>query len=229
MGSTGSVQFSEVSKRYWLGRGPWHRDAFWALKKVSFDVKPGETLGIVGPNGAGKTTILKLLARVTTPTMGEVLSSGRLIPLIELNAGFHTDLTGRENIYLNGSILGISKREIDKKFDAIVSFSELESFIDQPLKSYSFGMFMRLGFSVAAHSDPEVLLIDEVLAVGDRNFRDKCLERIREFQKSKVTIILVTHETSFLNSLCERVLFLQGGQVKALGSPSEVLSLYPGK
>ena len=212
-----------------MRRGFPRREPFWALRDVSFDVRPGETVGIVGPNGAGKTTILKLIAGVSTPTEGETVCWGRLVPLIELNAGFHSELTGRENIYLNGSILGIPKRTIDRNFHRIVSFAELEEFIDQPVKNYSSGMFMRLGFSVAAHSEPDILLADEVLAVGDQRFKQKCIQRIREFQKSGVTIILVTHELEFVKELCSKAIYLESGKLLASGEPGIVLPKYAQK
>ncbi len=221
----GHIRFQNVSKSYRVQKlGV--KSEFWALKNISFEVKAGETLGIVGPNGAGKTTILKLIANVTEPTSGEIDVSGRLVPLIELNAGFHSELSGRENIYLNASILGLKHREIKLKFDSIVSFAGLEAFIDQPVKKYSSGMFARLGFSVAVHCDPDVLLIDEALAVGDAEYQKLCLGKIREFQKKGAAIVLVSHNMSLMKDLCSRAVFLKKGEVVCQGTASEVASAY---
>ena len=198
----------------------------WALDGVSFEVKAGETLGLIGPNGAGKTTILKLLSRVTRPTSGRIAVKGRMSALIELGAGFHPDLTGRENVYLNAAILGLKKQEIDRKFDQIVEFAELEDFIDTPVKRYSSGMYVRLGFAVAAHVDPDVLLIDEVLAVGDHMFKDKCVQRINEFREAGKTMIIVSHNKEMIQRLCNRALFLHKGRVMYLGDVQKALDLY---
>lgn len=199
---------------------------FWAVKDVSFQVKKGEVLGIMGPNGAGKSTILKLLSRIMVPTQGEMRISGRLSALIDVTAGFHPELTGRENVYLNGAILGMRRKEIDEKFDEIVEFSGVKEFIDTPVKRYSSGMYSRLGFSVAAHMDPEILLVDEVLAVGDISFQAKCAEKMRELMKSGATIVLVSHQLSMIQSLCKRVLLLQGGELIKDGGADEVISIY---
>jgi len=210
-----------------VGRG--NRDngnLLWALDGVSFEVEEGETLGIIGPNGAGKTTTLKLLSRVTRPTSGRISVKGRVSALIELGAGFHPDLTGRENIYLNGTILGLTRKEIDKKFDQIVEFAELEEFIDTPVKRYSSGMYVRLGFAVAVHVDPDVLLVDEVLAVGDYLFRDKCIQRINEFRKAGKTMVVVSHNKEMIQKLCNRVLFLYQGKVMYLGDTQKALDMY---
>lgn len=210
-----------------VGRdGKDHGDLLWALDGVSFEVEKGEVLGIIGPNGAGKTTILKLLSRVTRPTSGRITVRGRVSALIELGAGFHPDLSGRENIYLNGAILGLKRREIDEKFDSIVAFSELEEFIDMPVKRYSSGMFVRLGFAVAVHVDPDVLLIDEVLAVGDYLFRDKCVRRIQEFRDAGKTMVIVSHNKEMIQKLCDRALFLYKGKVMFLGETQKALDLY---
>lgn len=198
----------------------------WALDGVSFEVEPGETLGLIGPNGAGKTTVLKLLSRITRPTSGHIAVKGRVAALIQLGAGFHPDLTGRENVYLNGSILGLKRREIDARFDSIVTFSELEEFIDMPVKRYSSGMYVRLGFSVAAHVDPDVLLIDEVLAVGDHMFQDKCVQRIREFREAGKTMVVVSHNKEMIQKLCSQTLFLHAGQVVYQGDTQEALNRY---
>jgi ABC-type polysaccharide/polyol phosphate transport system ATPase subunit len=224
--SENAIIFEHVTKNFKRRRGFFRHDLFCALKNVSFEVKKGEAVGIVGPNGAGKTTVLRLLAGVTAPSDGAIDCTGRLVPLIELNAGFHSELTGRENIYLNGSILGIPKRIIDLNLGEMISFAGLEQFIDQPVKNYSFGMFMRLGFSVAVHSEPDILLIDEVLAVGDQAFREKCLERMREFKRNGVTIVLVSHELEFIRGLCSRVIYLDSGQLVATGEPEQVISKY---
>jgi lipopolysaccharide transport system ATP-binding protein len=196
------------------------REPFWALRDVSFTVELGEMLGIIGENGAGKSTILKLISRILEPTSGRVAVQGRVSALIELGAGFHPDLTGRENIYLNGSILGLSKREMDRQFAAIVDFAELERFIDTPVKHYSSGMYARLGFAVAIHVHPDVLLIDEVLAVGDEAFQKKCLERIAAIKAQGKTIILVTHNLDAVDALCDHVLWLDEGVVRAQGAGS---------
>jgi len=201
-------------------------DMLWALDGVSFEVRKGEVLGIIGPNGAGKTTVLKLLSRVTRPTSGRITVRGRVSALIELGAGFHPDLSGRENVYLNGAILGLKRREIDQKFDSIVAFSELEEFIDMPVKRYSSGMFVRLGFAVAVHVDPDVLLIDEVLAVGDYMFRDKCVRRIQEFRDAGKTMVVISHNKEMIQKLCDWTLFLYKGKVMFLGGTQEALDLY---
>jgi len=198
----------------------------WALKNISFEIKKGETVGIIGPNGAGKSTILKLIAGVTKPTKGKVIVNGKVSPLIELGAGFHPDLTGRENIYLNGAILGLTKKEVDKKFKEIVDFAELWDFIDQPVKHYSSGMYMRLGFSIAIHTDPEILLIDEILAVGDTAFQEKCLDKMRDFQAQGVTIIFVSHSLETVKNFCQRAILLKNGKIKKDSNPETVITYY---
>jgi len=202
------------------------REEFWALRDVSFDVEQGETVGIIGPNGAGKSTVLKLISRIIEPTSGEVEVRGRVGALLELGAGFHPDLSGRENIYLNGSILGLSRGEIEGKVEQIVTFSELERFIDMPIRHYSSGMRMRLGFSVAAHLDPEILLVDEVLAVGDENFQHKCLDRIMEIRRQGATICFVSHGLGQIRRLCTRAIWLNDGSVTAEGAVDDVISAY---
>lgn len=191
---------------------------FWALKNVSLDVRKGETLGIIGCNGAGKSTLLKVIARVLKPTAGSIMVAGKIAPLIELGAGFDLELTGAENIYLNASILGLSRREIDTLFPAIVEFSELSEFIYSPLKNYSSGMVARLGFSIATQVDPDILIIDEILAVGDDHFRKKCDAKISSYREKGVTMLLVSHNMSDISSLCDSVLWLQHGQVCEYGS-----------
>ena len=198
----------------------------WALKNINFVVRPGEALGIVGPNGAGKTTLLKVLSRVTSPTSGTIKVNGRISALIELGAGFHPDLTGRENVYLNGQILGLPREEIRRKFNDIVSFSGLERFIDTPVKRYSSGMYVRLGFAVAAHTDPEVLLVDEVLAVGDAHFRQKCIERIETLRRQNVSIIFISHNLFQVQAVCDTGIFLLDGQIQAEGSVMDAIAAY---
>ena len=198
----------------------------WALNGVNFSLDQGHVMGIIGSNGAGKTTALKILCGVTLPTSGRAKINGRVSALIELGAGFHPDLTGRENIYLNGAILGLKTKEIDQKFDSIVAFSELEKFIDTPVKRYSSGMYARLGFAVAAHVDPDVLLVDEVLAVGDINFQQKCFNFISSFVNSGKTTIFVSHSLYALDQLCDQILWLDSGCVKMFGRAQDVLSAY---
>lgn len=199
---------------------------FWALKDVSFRVKRGEAFGIIGANGAGKSTILKLLTGIMRPTTGSIRVAGRISALIEVSAGFHQDLTGRENVYLNGAILGMTRDEIRRRFDAIIAFSELEEFIDTPVKRYSSGMFARLGFSVAAHVDPNVLLVDEVLSVGDYLFQRKCVERMNQVIVNGATVIFVSHNLRAVANLCNRSLLLEKGQVQMIGPTPEVIRTY---
>jgi len=199
---------------------------FWALRGVSFSVECGEAFGIIGGNGAGKSTILKLLTGIMRPTTGSIRVAGRISALIEVSAGFHQDLTGRENIYLNGAILGMTRDEIQKRFDAIVDFSGLEEFIDTPVKRYSSGMFARLGFSVAAHVDPDVLLVDEVLSVGDYLFQRKCMERMHAVIRNGATVVFVSHNLREVANLCQRSLLLEHGHVETIGPTSEVIQAY---
>lgn len=198
----------------------------WALKDVSFEVRPGETVGFVGRNGAGKSTLLKILSRVTKPTTGEAALYGRVGSLLEVGTGFHPDLTGRENVFLNGAILGMRREEIARKFDEIVAFSELEQFIETPVKFYSSGMYVRLAFSVAAHLEPEILIMDEVLAVGDAAFQQKCLDKMNDVRREGRTIFFVSHDTSAVTRLCRRALFLERGRVVADGPAHEVVGEY---
>ena len=188
-------------------------DIIWALKDISFEVKKGEVLGIIGPNGAGKSTLLKIIAQITYPTSGMVKLDGRVASLLEVGTGFHPELTGRENIYLNGTILGMTKKEIDQKFDEIVGFSDIEKFIDTPVKRYSSGMGVRLGFSVAAHLDPEILLIDEVLAVGDLEFQQKCLQKIDDIGANGRTVIFVSHNIRSISALSNKCLLIENGKI----------------
>ncbi len=197
-----------------------------ALKDVSFEVKKGEALGIIGRNGAGKSTILGLIAGVLRPTEGRVIVTGRASALLDLGAGFHPELTGRENIMLNGIILGLTKAKVLKKLDEIIEFSELSEFIDQPIRVYSSGMLARLGFSVVAHLDPDILLIDEILAVGDLEFQKKCIDKMMGFKKSGVTIIFVSHSMPDVKGICDRVMWIENRTVKMLAKPEEVVGTY---
>ena len=211
-----------------LGREDTNRPSrdFWALQDVSFDVEKGEAFAIVGSNGAGKSTILKLLSRIMKPTSGHLRLDGRLSALIEVTAGFHPDLTGRENIYLNGTILGMTRREIDSRFDEIVAFSGLEEFLDTPVKRYSSGMYARLGFSVAAHVNPEVLIVDEVLSVGDYVFQQKCISRMRDVIGSGATVLFVSHNLKAVTELCKRAVLRERGRVLGIGSSQEIIRQY---
>ena len=201
-------------------------DTFQALKGVSFDVREGKTFGIVGRNGSGKSTMLKLIAGIGQPTAGSVTVAGRISALIELGAGFHPEISGRDNVYINGMMLGLTKREVSARFDEIVEFAELEDFIDAPVKTYSSGMYMRLGFAVAVHVDPEVLLVDEVLAVGDEAFTHKCLDKFSEFRRKGRTVLLVTHSLDLVTTFCDEVLWLDDGRVREQGDPRRVIDAY---
>ena len=241
------VRFSNVSKRFRLGEThdslrdllatglrrvlsrrsqPERRRTFWALRDVGFEVAQGEAVGIIGPNGAGKSTALKLLAGILRPDGGEIAVQGRLAALIEVGAGFHGDLTGRENVFLNGAILGMSRGEIRRKLEPIVAFAGIERFIDMPVKRYSSGMYARLGFSIAAHVDPDVLLVDEVLSVGDAVFRLRCLERMRELVRTGTTLVFVTHNLDQMQSICRRALVLDGGRSVFEGPSREAVGHY---
>jgi lipopolysaccharide transport system ATP-binding protein len=204
-------------------------EEFWALKDVSLNIPAGEVVGIIGRNGAGKSTLLKILSRITKPTKGRVKMNGRVGSLLEVGTGFHPELTGRENIYLNGSILGMRKREIDGKFDEIVDFAEIEQFLDTPVKRYSSGMYVRLAFAVAAHLEPEIMIVDEVLAVGDAGFQKKCLGKIEDVAASGRTVFFVSHNMSAVLQLCTHAVLLDAGQVAALGDPAEVTQKYFGQ
>ncbi|MBN1552326.1 ABC transporter ATP-binding protein [bacterium] len=201
-------------------------EKFWALHDVSFTVKQGETFGIIGENGSGKSTLLKLLTGIIKPDLGSISVKGKISALLELGAGFQPDLTGRENIFLNGSIMGLSRDEIIKRFDEIVGFSELEKFVDTPIKHYSSGMYMRLGFSIAINVDPDILLIDEVLAVGDQSFQQKCMDKIRDFKRKGKTIIFVSHDLTAVGKLCSRAIWLNFGKVAARGTVQRVIDFY---
>ncbi len=214
-------------KRWTGGNGHGLKDGeFWALQDVSFDVEKAETLGIIGHNGAGKSTVLKLLSKISRQTKGDIRLHGLLAALIEVGAGFHPDLTGRENIYLNGTIMGLRHKQLDRLFDSIVAFSELEKFLDMPVKRYSSGMAVRLGFSVAAHINPEILLVDEVLAVGDLAFQQKCYQRILDLKSRGTTIIFISHNLEAVQRLCDRVLLMDRGTLLREGAPSDVILYY---
>jgi ABC-2 type transport system ATP-binding protein len=199
---------------------------FWALTDISFDVEEGQTIGLLGHNGSGKSTLLKCIGSILRPTIGEIRTWGRMASLLELGAGFHPDLTGRENIFLNASILGLSRKETEVLFDEIVAFSELDRFIDQQVKHYSSGMYVRLGFAVATSVEPEILLVDEVLAVGDEAFQRKCLDRIKRFQQQGRTIIFVTHAADLVRQICDRVVVLDGGKQVIFAQPAEAIRVY---
>jgi len=189
------------------------KDEFWALKGINLSVKKGECIGLFGPNGAGKSTILKLIASVTYPTRGNVIVKGRVAPLIEVGAGFHMDLTGRENIFVNGAILGMKIKEVQESLNSIIDFSELGEFIDMPVKKYSSGMYLRLGFSIAIHSRADILLIDEIFAVGDENFQVKCIEKINDLKRMNRTIIMVSHNIKLMENLAERIVRINKGEI----------------
>jgi ABC-2 type transport system ATP-binding protein len=230
-----ALEVADVSKKFRLYRerpsslkarllhSRMRAEDFWALRDVSFDIPEGSSLGLIGHNGSGKTTLLKIVAGILRPTSGLVRQRGRLAALLELGAGFHPELTGRENVYLNASFLGLSRRETDAAYEGIVAFAELEDFMDNQVKFYSSGMLVRLGFAVAVHVDPEVLLIDEVLAVGDEAFQAKCLDRIRQFQRDGRTIVLVTHALDTVTQICDRAVMLHHGEVHAAGAPGDVV------
>src|SRR5689334_15731016 len=203
-----------------------HSREFWALKDISFTVERGEALGIIGLNGAGKSTILKLLYNITTPSKGEIRIRGKLSALIEVSSGFHPELTGRENVYLNGSLLGMTRREIRNKLDRMIEFSGVGAFIDSPVTRYSSGMYLRLGFSIAAHLDPDILLLDEVLAVGDAAFQTKCIKRIAQLRNEGTTIVFVSHNLGAVESLCDRTLLIKEGQIYKSGPTRDVISAY---
>ena len=234
-----AVEFLHVTKRYRrrdestlkeflpaviLRRAP--ASAFNAVDDVSFTVNRGETVGIIGRNGSGKSTVLKLTAGVTAPTSGEIITNGRIAPLIELGAGFHVELTGQENVYLNGTVLGMNNRRIAEVYDSIVEFAELQDFMDTAVKHYSSGMFIRLAFAVAVHCEPDIMVLDEGLGVGDLGYQEKCLDKIREFQRSGVTVLLVSHGITLVESFCQRVIFLESGRKVMDGDPHEVVEAY---
>ena len=209
-----------------LAKGKLKYKEFWALKNVSFTVRPGEVLGIIGRNGAGQSTILKVISGILKPTEGSVSVRGNIVPMLELGSGFDFDLTGRENIYLNGSILGYSSHFLDEKYDEIVSFSELGEFIEMPIRNYSSGMMMRLAFSIATVVNPEILIVDEILAVGDEAFQRKSRQRMLELMGGGTTVLFVSHSLDQIREMCDRVLWLDHGQIKMLGETKEVCDAY---
>ncbi len=205
---------------------PRRRETFWALRDISFDVAPGEAVGLIGRNGAGKSTLLKVLSRIADPTEGEVDIYGRTGSLLEIGTGFHPDFTGRENIFLNGVMLGMSRREVRRKFDDISAFAEIGKFLDTPVKYYSSGMYVRLAFAVAAHFEPEVLIIDEVLAVGDTAFQQKCFEKMRQIRARGATIILVSHDLLSVREFCDRAILFEAGCLLEVGEPQAIINSY---
>jgi ABC-2 type transport system ATP-binding protein/lipopolysaccharide transport system ATP-binding protein len=242
MSARTAIEVEGLSKRYRLGQNlggyttlrdslPWSRKAenaqyLWALRDVSFDVPEGEALGLIGPNGAGKTTLLKVLARITEPTQGVSRTRGRAGALLDVGMGFHPELTGKENLYLNAAILGMSRREVRRRYDEIVDFAGLEKFLDTPIKRYSWGMYLRLAFAVAAHVEPEIVIVDEVLAVGDARFREKCLNKMSEFGREGRTIVFVSHDLGSITQVCRRAIWLEHGEIKADGPSEDVIRRY---
>jgi lipopolysaccharide transport system ATP-binding protein len=236
------VELRDVSKRFRLHRevpGSFQetlirllkrdgsgRQYYWPVQNVSFSVRQGDSLALIGPNGAGKSTILKLITGILEPTTGDIAVNARISSLLELGAGFHPDLTGRENIFLNGSILGLSRRQMAQRIDSIVDFAELGDYIDVPVKHYSSGMYVRLGFAVAMHTEPELLLVDEVLAVGDAAFQHKCMDQIQKFRENGGTLLLVSHDLQVIQSLCQHVIWLEQGCIQAAGNPTDVVMTY---
>jgi len=207
------------------GRTSVHED-FLALKDVSFDVPTGSTFGLIGSNGSGKSTLLKCLANIYYPNQGSISHFGRIAAMLEVGSGFHAELSGRENVFLNGSILGMSRKEVSRKFDEIVEFSGVEQFIDQPVKNYSSGMYVRLGFAIAINVDPDILVVDEVLAVGDQDFQDKCYRKFADFREAGKTVILVSHSMATVQSMCDRVAWLDHGELKAVGEAEGTVAAY---
>jgi ABC-2 type transport system ATP-binding protein len=209
----------------WIQKKITHND-FWALHHVNLEIYKGESFGLMGRNGAGKSTLLKLIARVLRPTIGRVVVVGHVVPLLELGAGFHPELTGRENIYLNGAILGYTRREMDHKFHGIVDFSELGEFIDAPVRTYSSGMWARLGFAIATDDQPDILIVDEILGVGDEAFQRKCAARIEKYRQKGATILIVSHSSGLIALTCQRAAWLDHGEMKTIGTADEVLQSY---
>ena len=234
-----AVEVDNVSKRFRIGDQKirslkerfitlrrQHFHDFWALRDIGFEVEEGETIGLLGHNGSGKSTLLKLIGGIMQPTMGQIRVRGRLASLLELGAGFHPDLTGRENVFMNASILGLTRRDVEARFDEIVEFAELEEFIDLQVKHYSSGMYVRLGFAVAVNVDPDVLLVDEVLAVGDETFQHKCLDRIHQFQRDGRTIVVVSHAPDLMRQICNRIAVLDHGHMVTYGAPGEAIRIF---
>jgi len=239
MSSESVIKFDHVSKYFYLHHQKTLKEFFQAvftrnktvenvlaLDDVSFDIKTGETVGIIGRNGAGKSTLLKLIAGVSTQNSGKVKVNGRVSPLIELGAGFHPELTGRENVFLNGVIMGLKEEFLKEKFDEIVNFSEINEFVDTPVKYYSSGMYMRLAFSVAVHVEPQILLIDEIFSVGDAGFQQKCMNIMNEFKKKGVTIIFISHSIHLIKDFCDRCIYLRGGKLEYDGETKKAIEIY---
>ena len=241
---TAAVQIDNVSKKFRIQTGRdktlkgsllnkrghrTHTEEFWALRDVSFEIEQGSTFGIIGENGCGKSTLLKCLARILTPDTGSVSVNGSFSAMIELGAGFHPDLSGRENVYLNGSILGLNRKQIDTRFDEIVEFSGLEQFIDTPVRSYSSGMYVRLGFAIAMNIAPEVLFVDEVLAVGDENFQRKCFEKFADYRAAGRTVVIVSHGLGAMRSMCDTVAWIEDGRLRDIGDPAAIIDAYTGE
>ena len=227
MANVAKKPFSFLKRKAKAKIGNSTREEFWALKDIDFEIQPGEAVGIIGANGAGKSTLLKILTGITPPTTGEIKMRGKVASLLEVGTGFHPEMTGRENVFLNGAILGMSKEEIAKKFDAIVDFSGVRKFIDTPVKRYSSGMVVRLGFSVAAHMEPDILLVDEVLAVGDAQFQKKCLGKMNEVtSQAGRTILFVSHNLDAIQKLCKRCILIEEGKIKMIGETKEVIGKY---
>jgi len=218
--------FSQLVRRPLRGGDKKQDETFWALRDVSFEVQPGEVVGIIGRNGAGKSTLLKVLSRITSPTSGRVVIRGRVASLLEVGTGFHPELTGRDNVYMNGSILGMRRAEIDQRFDEIVAFAGVERFLDTPLKRYSSGMQVRLAFAVAAHLEPEILIVDEVLAVGDAEFQEKCLKKMQDVSRHDRTVLFVSHNMDAVRHLCKTAILLEAGGIAARGACGEVIERY---
>lgn len=242
MNSNAIIKIEGISKRYQIGtKEPYYslrdsfvnafkkkkpKEEFWALKDINFEVQQGEMVGIIGRNGAGKSTLLKILSRITPPTKGKITMHGRVASLLEVGTGFNPELTGRENIYLNGAILGMTKKEISRKFDEIVAFSEIEKFLDTPVKRYSSGMYVRLAFAVAAHLEPEILIVDEVLAVGDAQFQKKCLGKMGEVAKGGRTVLFVSHNMGAIEQLCKKCVWIENGKIKDTGDTYSITEKY---
>ncbi|MEN9345082.1 MAG: hypothetical protein RLZZ60_551 [Bacteroidota bacterium] len=226
--STLAADFNRLLGNFFARKQPSKKDLIWALNDINFSVQQGEVLGIIGKNGAGKSTLLKILSRVTSPTSGDIVINGRMASLLEVGTGFHPELTGRENVFLNGAIMGMTKSEIRRKFDEIVDFSGVEKYIDTPVKRYSSGMYVRLAFAVAAHLEPEILIVDEVLAVGDAEFQKKCLGKMKSVSNQGRTVLFVSHNMSAIQSLCPRSILLKSGELIKDGATEQIIQYYLG-
>lgn len=220
--------FHQRGGRGWKVGGEVPRDSLWALREVAFQAMPGEAVAVIGRNGSGKSTLLRILARITAPTSGRAVLRGRVAPLLQVGAGFHPELSGRENVFLNGALMGMDRAQVQRRLDEVVAFAGVERFLDVPVKRYSNGMYLRLAFSVAAHLEAEVLLLDEVLTVGDAEFQARCVERLREARRQGRTLLVVSHSAGLLRTLCDRALWLEAGSLVAEGPVGEVLDRYAG-